>query len=84
MAAQDTASNAETRGKSSWKYIYVMMGFALAIEGNLIEMVTPLAWPCNLISYVLVGCLTVYLFTSNGWFQNKLIGIKARYENRPR
>ena len=34
----------------------------------------------NLLSYLVVGALTLWLFLFNGWFQNKLIGIKAKYE----
>jgi hypothetical protein len=31
-----------------------------------------------------MGALTVDLFLDNGWFQDKLIGIKARYEDKLR
>ena len=66
------------RGPESWAYIYIALGFALTIEGTTIDMA--LSFPWNLLSYLVVGALTVWLFLFNGWFQNKLIGIKAKYE----
>jgi len=76
--AIDTTDAKVRRGAESWAYIYIVLGFALTIEGTLIDM----AWhyPWNLLTYLIVGALTLWLFLFNGWFQNKLIGIKARYE----
>lgn len=71
------------RGQESWTYIYIMMGFALSIEAGIIGM-TPLHFSWNLAAYGAVGALTVYLFTSNGWFQDKLIGFKNWYETKAR
>ncbi len=69
------------RGPESWAYIYVALGFALTIEGTIIQM-TPLVFPLNLVTYFVSAAITVWLFIYNGWFQNKLIGVKNRYENR--
>ena len=81
----DTASATVTRGPESWAYIYVALEFVLAIEGTVIQMATPpLAFPWNLIAYAAVGASTFWLFIFNGEFQNRLIGIKLRYEGRAR
>jgi hypothetical protein len=70
------------RGPESWAYIYITLGFALTIEGTVIDM--GFHYPWNLLTYLIVGVLTVWLFFFNGWFQNKLIGIKAKYESAAR
>jgi hypothetical protein len=81
----DTVSATVTRGPASWAYIYVALGFALAIEGTVIQMTTPpLVFPCNLLAYGVLGAVTFWLFVFNGWFQNKLIGLKNRYESQAR
>ncbi len=69
------------RGEKSWAYIYIALGFVLSFEGTLIQMITPLLWPYNLFAYVVIFALTCWLFLYNSWFQNKLIGIKAKIEN---
>jgi hypothetical protein len=61
-----------------------MLGFALSIGGTIIAMITPLAFPWNLIVFALFGVITFWLFINNGWFQNKLIGMKTRYEDKGR
>jgi hypothetical protein len=61
-----------------------MLGFALTIETGITGLISPLKWPWNLISLLLVGAITVYLFLDNGWFQNKLIGIRIRFEEKQR
>jgi hypothetical protein len=72
------------RGPQSWAYIYVALGFALSIEGTIIGMVTPLLFPWNLVIYAFLGFITFWLFINNGWFQNKLLGIKNSYEEKAR
>ena len=72
------------RGKDSWAYIYTMLGFALTIETGIMGLITPIRWPCNLILLLIVGAATVYLFLDNGWFQNKLIGFKSKFEEKGR
>jgi len=84
MAAQDAVSATLTRKDPSWNYIYIMMGFSLTIEGNFVGMVICLAWPYKWLIYGLFCVATVHLFTSNGWFQSKLIGVKNWYEAKPR
>jgi hypothetical protein len=73
-----------TRGKASWDFIYIFLGFTLSFEGTLIQLIQPLCWPCNLILYVIAFMFTVYLFLFNGWFQNKLILMRNNYENTSR
>ena len=72
------------RRPESWNYIYVMLGFALAIEGTIIGMITPLLFPWNVIAFAVIGFVTFRLFINNGWFQNKLISMKIKYENKER
>ena len=72
------------RGEESWSYFYTLLGFGLTIETGVIAMIVPLRWPWNLITLALVGAITVYLFLDNGWFQNKLIGLKNHYEDKLR
>lgn len=79
-----TESHTVTRGPTSWAYIYVALGFVVAIEGSVISMVTPLAFPWNIVVYALVAGFSIWLFLANGWFQNKLIGFQIRYENKAR
>jgi hypothetical protein len=82
--ATASASAKVKRGEKSWSYLYTLLGFALTIETGIVGLVDPLKWPWNLVSLVVVGAVTIYLFLDNGWFQNKLIGIKARYEEKLR
>jgi hypothetical protein len=70
------------RGPESWSYIYIALGFALTIEPTVVSMIEPLKFPWNIITYLIVGGLTFWLFLNNGWFQNKLVGLKIRYEEK--
>lgn len=74
------------RGSESWTYIYVTLGFMLTIgaEKPSAGLITPLAFPRNLIVYSAAGTFTIYLWLFSGWFQNKLIGWKSRYELKAR
>lgn len=81
MKSKATLDAKVTRGPESWAYIYVALGFVLAIEGTIIQM-APLTFPWNLVAYVVIGAVTFRLFIFNGWFQNKLIRIKAGYESK--
>jgi hypothetical protein len=72
------------RDQASWAYIYIALGFALSIEGTIIQLITPLKFPWNLIAYLVVGFLTGYAFIKSAWVQNKLIGLKNRYEDKYR
>ena len=65
-------------------YIYVALGFALSIEGTIIQLITPLLFPWNLITYLVLGAATTWLFLDNAWFQNKLVVWKASYEDKAR
>ena len=55
------------RGPQSWAYIDIVLAFTLSIEGNILQMITPLAFPFNLIVYAGVGTVTIWLFLCNGW-----------------
>ena len=70
------------RGQNTWNFIYIMLAFALSIEGTVIQMI-PDFFPWNILAYVVVGTATAWLFLDNGWFQNKLVGWRS-YEDRER
>jgi hypothetical protein len=72
------------RGKESWAYIYTLLGFALTIETGVVALISPLKWPWNLVTFAIAAVITGYLFLDNGWFQNKLIGLKGRQEEKLR
>ena len=72
------------RGETSWSYLYTFLGFALTVETGVMGLITPLVWPWNLLTLVGVAALTIYLVLDNAWFQNKLIGLKTRYEGKHR
>jgi hypothetical protein len=71
------------RGPESWSYIYITLGFVLSIEGTIVGM-TPLVFPWNIITYAIVAIVTGWFWTESGWLHNKLIGLKNRYETKPR
>lgn len=71
------------RGQESWTFIYVTLGFALTILGSYVSM-WGLTFPWNYIVYPGVVVVAVWLWLFNAQFQNWIIGMKSRYENRPR
>jgi hypothetical protein len=79
---KDSLSANVKRGRESWNYIYVMLGFVLAIGGTVISMLPFEA--CNILTYAVFAAVASGLFLCNGWFQNKLIAIKGAYENKAR
>ena len=80
----DVSDVTVTRGQESWAYIYVLFGLSLSVDGNVIQMITPLRFPCNVLLYFVVGGITSWLFLFNGRFQNRLFGIKHKYEGAAR
>jgi hypothetical protein len=70
------------RGPESWTFIYLALGFAISIEGQIISMIATLPW--NLIAYLFFGGATFWLFICCGRFQNRLIRLKHSYETKPR
>jgi hypothetical protein len=73
------------RGAESWTFIiYIALGFALAIEGTIIQMITPWVFPWNLVVYLVFGAATFWVFICNGWFQERLIRLKIKYESKAR
>lgn len=72
------------RGPESWAYIYIVLGFVVTIESTVIGMMTPLTFPWNIICFVILALATVWLFVENEPLHNWLLGLKNRYENKPR
>jgi hypothetical protein len=56
----------------------------VTIESTVIGMMTPLAFPYNVICFLVAAALTGWLFIENGWVHRKLFNLKNRYENKPR
>ena len=54
------------RGPESWAYIYVVLGFALAIEATVITMVEPIKFPWNVALFIAAAAATFWLFIFNG------------------
>ena len=82
MVRTTATINAQVKRRpESWNYIYVFLGFTLAIEGDVIQMLQmDRTW--SLVPYAALASATVYLFLNNGWFQNKLTGMKSLYEEK--
>jgi len=66
------------RGEASWAYFYTLLGFALTIETGIASMFD---LPWSLVGLVFAAAVTIHLIMFNGWFQNRLINWKSRYEN---
>jgi cytochrome b subunit of formate dehydrogenase len=84
MRVTDDLEGKIRRGPVAWTFIYVALGFALSIEGTFLQMIEPLRFPWNLVAYVALMAVTIWLFTSNRWFHEKLVEIKDRMENKAR
>jgi len=79
-----TATAHVIRGPESWTYIYaVLLGLALPVIGA-VTLTAPVSYPVRLVAFLVLGAGTVWLFLSNAWLHNQLIGLKSRYENQPR
>lgn len=72
-----------TRAGRSWNYIYIALGFTLTIEGNAISMFNVCSWG-KLAIYAAASVGTGWLFLESGRFQNWLIGIQGKIENKAR
>ena len=82
VKATDEIKAVVQRGPESWNFIYVVLGFTLAIECTVISMFEPLKFPLNIFILAVVVILTVWVFLFSGRFQNKLLGLKNSYENK--
>jgi hypothetical protein len=54
------------------------------VESTVIGMMTPLMFPWNVICFVVLAIATVWMFVEYEPFQNWLLGLKNRYESKPR
>jgi hypothetical protein len=71
------------RGSASWTYILIVLGFALAIEGNIVQLLTPFKFPWkNLVLYLALMVATAWFFLFNRWFRRRLFAIQHWYESR--
>jgi hypothetical protein len=81
--ANTTVSASVIRGQQSYTFFYIILGFALSVEGSVI-MASPLGFFCNVMLFVIVGALSFYLVLYNGWVHDRLISWKNSYEDKPR
>ncbi len=67
--------------ENAWQYIYIVLAFAISIEGTVFSMIPPdrLSFPANVITYLVVALVTFLLtFRSRRvrralfWFRDKL------------
>jgi hypothetical protein len=65
------------RGKESWNFLYVALGFVGSIEGTVIGMMG-LNFPNNVMLYALAGGITAYLFMFNGQVYPPHVVIRTR------
>jgi hypothetical protein len=72
------------RGKPSWDFLYIVLGFTLTIESTIVTMIDPLKFPWNVLLYVAIAGLTIRYFYTSGWLHDRLIGLKNKYESIPR
>jgi len=84
MEMKVTLDASVRRGSESWAYIYTVLGFLVVIEATVIGMMTPVQFPWIIALFLAIAAITTWQFIDNGWLHNKLIGLKIRYENKPR
>jgi hypothetical protein len=72
------------RGRESWDYIYIFLGFALTVAGNFVGMLDCLGGLGKVLIYAAFCAAAWALFIHSGRFQKWLIGRKNRYEERAR
>jgi hypothetical protein len=72
------------RGEKNWNSLYVALGFVLTIGGMIIQMITPLEFPWNLVMYVVFGAIAFRLFLSDRRFQDWVLGKIRSHEDEPR
>ena len=84
LIAKDSADAKLQRGPESYNFFYVALGFAISIEGSIVQMIGSIQFPYNIILFAVMAFASYRLCLFNGWFQNKLIGWKIAYENKPR
>ncbi len=75
------------RGAPSWSYVYITLGFAIAIVGTLLTMVPPdkLPFPWNAGCFLIAIGLLTWLFVFDGLrFQDGLLWLEQWYEQRAR
>jgi len=68
------------RGKESWDFIYLVFAILLAIVTFIISIL-PISWQFKVIIFFITFVTLILLCLFNAWFQNKLIGLKIKFEN---
>ena len=71
------------RGSESWTYFSVVLGIVAGTEIGIVGM-TPLAFPWNVLTLIVLVVATVWFFIETEWLHDKLIALKTRYENKAR
>lgn len=76
---KDTLEKQVKRGRESWNFIYFVFGILLTLTLFIIGIVD---FPIikKVITFFIIFIVLIWLCFLNGWFQNKLIGLKIKIE----
>lgn len=70
------------RGKESWNFIYIWLGIVISIFGTFLGFIDNLPGLTRLIIFS-IGLIIIFVsFLLSGYFQNKLIGMKIKIEDK--
>jgi hypothetical protein len=69
------------RGSESWGFLYSVLGILLAIETFIIGIL-PMDWNIKIIVFIVIVAASAWLCLLSAWFQNELIGLKIKIEEK--
>jgi hypothetical protein len=84
MRIGDQLDGRVKRGSEAWAYFYIVLGFVVTLESTVIGMITPLTFPWNILTFLVVAGCTVRAFIQFEWLHHKLIAFKERSESKIR
>ena len=68
------------RGEQSWSFIWIVYAILLAVTLSIISA-TPFTWFWKILVLISSVFLLSWLCLLNGWFQNKIMGLKIKLED---
>jgi hypothetical protein len=80
----DDANATTKRGSGTWRYLQVVLGFALTIEAVVVEMIKPIEWPYNVATFVIVAAFTIWIFLRSDRLHYRLLHFKDSFDDRVR
>ena len=78
---EDSLKKRIKRGEASWSFFWTVYAILLAITLTVIGVI-PFTWYWKLCAIVLSPLLLGWLCFSNARFQNKIIGLKVKLQNK--